>query len=165
MFFVNARRSCFFCWDLRYSCFRCRKMQKHPWIAFHDLEKSCEILQNVPIVIAKILAKNLKNPSFFLARKAGCQALCSDTLEKNCQVWPKKGKTQGNSIFFFKRWSCRRSILGLILVKNGSRRLLLQVEDQSGSRPHSFPGLTYFNSGMSPRSVRSEPGLVGSEEI
>ena len=44
-------------------------------------------------------------------------------------------------------------------------RVPLQDEDHSRSVPHSFPNFFYLNSEMSPERVRSEPGLVGSEEI
>ena len=53
---------------------------KVSWISFHDLEKSCKILRTLRRIIAKILAKNFKNPNF-LARKPRSQAL--GTLQIN----------------------------------------------------------------------------------
>ena len=41
----------------------------------HDLEESCKILRNLPRIIAKILARNVKNPRNFLERKPSRQAL------------------------------------------------------------------------------------------
>ena len=51
------------------SWFSCQELQQFSWISSHDLEKSCKILRTVPRIIAKILAWNVKNPIFFLARK------------------------------------------------------------------------------------------------
>ena len=58
-----------------YSCFSCQEVQKVSWIPFHDLEKSCKILRALPRIIPKILARNVKNPRNFLARKPRRQAL------------------------------------------------------------------------------------------
>ena len=69
------------------------------------------------------------------------------------------------SLWIFFMTLCRKSLLGWILVRTGSERHPLQDEDHSGNDPHLFPGFFYLNSGMSPERVRSEPGLVCSEEI
>ena len=45
-----------------------KEVQKFSWISFHDLEKSCKFLRILPRLIAKILARKLKNPRIFLAR-------------------------------------------------------------------------------------------------
>ena len=42
---------------------------------FGNLEKSCKILLTLPIIIAKILARNVKNARIFLARQPRRQAL------------------------------------------------------------------------------------------
>ena len=49
-------------------------------------------------------------------------------------------------------------------MSSGFGRCLLQDEDQSGSRPHSFPGLFHMRSGTSPEQFQSGPELVGSLE-
>ena len=54
--------------------FFCQEVQKFSWISFHDLEKSCKILRTLPRIIAKILARNVKNPRNLLARKPRRQA-------------------------------------------------------------------------------------------
>ena len=41
-------------------------------------------------------------------------------------------------------------------------RCLLQDEDHSGSRPHSFPGLRHMRSGTSPERFQSGPELAAS---
>ena len=55
--------------------------------------------------------------------------------------------------------------LGSNLVRIGSEERLLQDEDHSGNGPHLLPGFLYLGSGISPERFRSEPELVGSEEI
>ena len=65
----------FSCQDLGYSCFCCQELQEFSWISFHALEKSCKILRTLPKLIAKILARNVKNRRNFLARKPRRQAL------------------------------------------------------------------------------------------
>ena len=69
--------------DLGYPWFPCQKFQKFSWITFHDLEKSCKNLRILPRIIAKILARNVKNPRNFLARKPRCQALGKNRANKN----------------------------------------------------------------------------------
>ena len=44
-------------------------------------------------------------------------------------------------------------------------RCLLQDEDHSGSRPHSFPGFPRLCSGMFPERFRNAYVSVGSREI
>ena len=68
--FAVSSASLSFCGWLLGSC-----IQEFCWIFSHDLEKSAKILRVLPKVIAKILARNLKNSRFFLARKASFQAL------------------------------------------------------------------------------------------
>ena len=65
----------------------------------------------------------------------------------------------------FKSCKSKGTLLGLILVKIGSGRLRIHVEDHSGSGFCSFPGFLCLSSGMSPERDRSEPGIMDSEEI
>ena len=81
MYYFDARSSCFSCQDFGSSCFCWQELQIFSWISFNDLEKSCKILRTLPRIIAKILAKNLKNPWIFLARNPRCQALGSAESE------------------------------------------------------------------------------------
>ena len=59
---------------------------------------------------------------------------------------------------------CRGHLLGQSFVSSGWGRCLLQDEDHSGSRPHSFPGSCYMRSGTSAEQFRSGPELAGSWE-
>ena len=59
---------------------------------------------------------------------------------------------------------CRGHLLGQSFASSGCGRCLLQDEDHSGSRPHSFPGLYSMHSGTSPERFRSGPELAGSRE-
>ena len=59
---------------------------------------------------------------------------------------------------------CHGHLLGQSFVSSDSERCLLQVEDHSGSRSHSFPGLCYMRSGTSPECFRGSPELEGSWE-
>ena len=58
--------------------------------------------------------------------------------------------------------SCRGHFLGQSSASPGFGRCLLQDEDHSGSRPHSFPGLPSIRSGTSPEKFRSGPELTVS---
>ena len=68
MYYFDASFSCFSGQYLGYSCFCCQELQEFSWIYFHDLEKSYKFLRTLPRLIAKILARDLKNPGIFLAR-------------------------------------------------------------------------------------------------
>ena len=46
------------------------ELQEFSWISFHNLEKSRKILPTLPKIIAKILARNLKNQRIFVARNS-----------------------------------------------------------------------------------------------
>ena len=59
-------------------------------------------------------------------------------------------------------WSCHGHHLGQVFVSSGSGRRLLQDEDHSGSRHHSFPGLCHMRSETSPERFRSGRELAGS---
>ena len=61
--------------------------------------------------------------------------------------------------------SCHDSLLGLSFVYSGRGRCLLQDEDHSGSRHHSFPGFPRLCSGMFPERFRNASLSVGSREI
>ena len=58
--------------------------------------------------------------------------------------------------------ACHGHLPGQNFVSSGYGRGLLQDEDHSGSRPHSFPGLYSMRSGTSPEWFRTGPGVVGS---
>ena len=60
--------------------------------------------------------------------------------------------------------NCPGRHLGQNFAWFGSERPFLQDEDQSGSRPHSFPVLYHLRSGTSPEQIRRGPELVGSGE-
>ena len=66
--------------DVACSSFSCQTVQKFSWIFFQDFAKFCEILRNLPRIIAKILVRNLKNSSIFLARQPKCAALGTDII-------------------------------------------------------------------------------------
>ena len=60
---------------------------------------------------------------------------------------------------------CHDNLLGQSFCVAGCRRCLLQDEDHSGSRPHSFPGFPRLCSGMFPERFRNASVSVGSKEI
>ena len=60
---------------------------------------------------------------------------------------------------------CRSQLLGQSFVWSGCGRCLLQDEDHSGSRPHSFPGFPRLCSGMFPERFRCAFVSVGLTEI
>ena len=66
--------------------------------------------------------------------------------------------------YLFERKNCRVALPGQSFVSSDSERCLLQDEDHSGRRPHSFPGLCRMRSGTSPYRFRSGSELAGSEE-
>ena len=57
---------------------------------------------------------------------------------------------------------CHGRLLGQSFVWSGCGRGLLEDEDHSGSRPHSFPGLYSMRSGRAPEWFRSGPVVAGS---
>ena len=61
--------------------------------------------------------------------------------------------------------SCHGKLPGQSFVLSGYGRYLFQVEDHSGSRPHSFSGFPRFCFGMFPERFRSASVSVGSREI
>ena len=68
-------------------------------------------------------------------------------------------------VFFLQEMSncfSRAQLLGQCFSSSGSRRSLLQDEDHSGSRPHSFTGLCQLHSGTFPHRFRSSPELASS---
>ena len=58
-----------------------------------------------------------------------------------------------------------RQSLGLSFVHSGRRRCLLQEEDHSRSRPHSFPGFPRLYSRMFPEGFRNAYVSVGLRQI
>ena len=70
----DARLSCFSFQDIVLG-FCCQELQAFSGISFHDLEKSCKVLRTLPEMIAKILARIVKKPRNFLARKPRHQTL------------------------------------------------------------------------------------------
>ena len=103
----NSNISWSACQDLGYSWFSCREVQKISWISFHDLETFCEFLRTLPKIFVKILARNVRNPRVFLARKARRQALsknlkveilslqqiCRPTSNSVCMRWLQSVKS------------------------------------------------------------------------
>ena len=57
---------------------------------------------------------------------------------------------------------CRGHLLGQSFASSGCGRCLLQDENHSGRRPHSFPGLCQMRSGTFPERFRSSPELADS---
>ena len=58
--------------------------------------------------------------------------------------------------------SCRGRLQGQGCLQSGFERCLLQDEDHSGSRPHSFLGLSHMHSRTSLERFRSGLELTGS---
>ena len=59
---------------------------------------------------------------------------------------------------------CHSRFLCQSFVPSDRGRDLLQDEDQSGNRPHSFPGYYALCSGWAPERFRSVPVIAGSSE-
>ena len=59
-------------------------------------------------------------------------------------------------------WFCRGPLLGQSFAQSGWRSCPLQDDDNSGSRPQSFPILYWMRSGMSQERFRNGPNLAGS---
>ena len=70
------------------------------------------------------------------------------------------------TVWYLLRFStvpnCRGPLLGQSFVSSGRGRGPLQVEDHSGSRPHSFPGLFLMRSRRAPEWFRSILVVAGS---
>ena len=77
----------------------------------------------------------------------------------------KKSQGSNRGIVFELLLQCNRSLVSFIPVSIGSKILPLQKEDLSASGLHSFHGFLWLNPEISPEKIRSEPGLVDSEEI
>ena len=96
-------------------------------------------------------------------RKLACLN-CGWLGESSSFCLPEKCRWRNKGFLEFLSPS-EMSLLGLILVRIGSRGLPNQHEDHSGSGTQSFPEFHCWNSGMSLKRVQCETWTVGSEEI
>ena len=86
---------------------------------------------------------------------------------KNQLKWKILGKLFCQNIShslleFNQKNYCHSPFLCQCFVPSDRERDLLQDEDHSGSRPHSFPGLYLMRSGWTPEWLRSHLVIVGS---
>ena len=119
-------------------------------------------IQNSKFLI--FLSRNLSEKTFsrFFVKKV-------KTLTKT-QMEPTKWKLrccihdEAKQQFLSKNYHsiCQGDIFGQNFPSSGCRRRLLQDDDHSGSRPHSFPGLYKMRSGTSPEWFWICPELAGS---
>ena len=95
--------------------------------------------------------------AIFFSRAFDVLGLASYNVDRN--ICPT---STGTKLFSESFNFCHDNLLGQSFVKSGRGRCLLQDEDNSGSPPHSFPGLC---SGMFPERFRNVSLSVGSREI